>query len=226
MIYINKSADYSGCGIGKVIVISQEVEQIAAFYNNMTETDKANLQVFFDSLGTIKNKLTHLFLPLFSSNAEDCLYNCISKAKVYPKTGNSDYITFNQNTKTAYNNATSYSQVIFENAAGDNPTLIVSGVSGRISLGSKNTAYTTINNVPYHKIVFLSYIDENNRYIGNDTQYSSTSFSISTKSVYFFGNINTEGEGHRILALGDGLTLDEVLILRDAIIAFDNKYFD
>lgn len=82
MIITVKGADFSSCGIGKIVTtISDECKEIASHYSRLkTIEDMAVLQQFMDDLGYgveggIWSKLAYLFLPIFASTKEEMLYD-------------------------------------------------------------------------------------------------------------------------------------------------------
>ena len=82
MIITVKGADFSACGIGKIVTtISDECKKIAAHYSMLNTTeDLTVLQQFMDALGyglvdSIWGKLIYLYLPVFASSKEELLYD-------------------------------------------------------------------------------------------------------------------------------------------------------
>lgn len=101
MIVTVKGADFSTCGLGRIVTaISNECKEIASHYSMLkTPEDLVVLQQFMDDLGygledSIWGKLIYLYLPVFASSTEEMLYEVKSKsqksiaAAVYEKAGN------------------------------------------------------------------------------------------------------------------------------------------
>lgn len=101
MIVTVKGADFSTCGLGRIVTtISNECKEIASHYSMLkTQEDLAVLQQFMDDLGygledSIWGKLIYLYLPVFASSTEEMLYEVKSKSQksivnaVYEKAGN------------------------------------------------------------------------------------------------------------------------------------------
>lgn len=92
MIIVLKSADFSGNYVEQIqldVPVHEETETIAARYTGITDSTKANLNVFIDTLlnAGIYSKLKYLMLPLVANNVADALQNALSGSAV-GSTGN------------------------------------------------------------------------------------------------------------------------------------------
>lgn len=106
MIIINKNADFSGCGLGKITFkVSNEVNKLLdSLYDNLDFKYKLIFQQFVDEIGglngDIYNSIHRLVIPAFASNAKECYTDVITKEVFSSGGGNynkyADYITINK----------------------------------------------------------------------------------------------------------------------------------
>lgn len=86
MIIINKNADFSGCGLGKITFkVSNEVNELLdSLYENLDFKYKLIFQQFVDDIGgldgEIFNNLYRLVIPAFASNAKECYTDIVTKS--------------------------------------------------------------------------------------------------------------------------------------------------
>lgn len=99
MIITVKDADFSACGIGKIITtISDECKKIASHYQKLkTVEDMGALQQFMDDLGYgvkngIWNKAIFMTLPVFSSTLNEWEYDVIGDRLIYASGNNNGII--------------------------------------------------------------------------------------------------------------------------------------
>lgn len=106
MIIINKNADFSGCGLGKITFkVSNEVNELLdSLYENLDFKYKLIFQQFVDDIGgldgDIFNNLYRLVIPAFASNAKECYTDIVTKSVFTTGGGDykkyADYITINK----------------------------------------------------------------------------------------------------------------------------------
>jgi len=76
MIIKNLNADYSSCGIGKLITLSADTQTIISAYGKVLNLNqKGAIQTFFDSIAPFKSKFDILLLPILASTVQNGLYN-------------------------------------------------------------------------------------------------------------------------------------------------------
>lgn len=86
MIIINKNADFSGCGLGKITFkVSNEVNELLdSLYDNLDFKYKLIFQQFVDDIGGLNgdifNNLYRLVIPAFASNAKECYTDIVTKS--------------------------------------------------------------------------------------------------------------------------------------------------
>lgn len=86
MIIINKNADFSDCGLGKITFkVSNEVNELLdSLYDNLDFKYKLIFQQFVDGIGGLNgeifNNLYRLVIPAFASNAKECYTDIVTKA--------------------------------------------------------------------------------------------------------------------------------------------------
>lgn len=86
MIIINKNADFSGCGLGKLTFkVSSEVNSLLdSLYENLDFKYKLIFQQFVDDIGGLNgdifNNLYRLVIPAFASNAKECYTDIVTKS--------------------------------------------------------------------------------------------------------------------------------------------------
>lgn len=86
MIIINKNADFSGCGLGKITFkVSEEVNELLdSLYDNLDFKYKLIFQQFVDDIGGLNgdifNNLYRLVIPTFASNAKECYADIVTKS--------------------------------------------------------------------------------------------------------------------------------------------------
>ena len=95
MIIINKNADFSSCGLGKITFkVSKEVNELLdSLYDNLDFKYKLIFQQFVDDIGGLNgeifNNLYRLVIPAFASNAKECYTDIVTKSVF--TTGGGDY---------------------------------------------------------------------------------------------------------------------------------------
>lgn len=86
MIIINKNADFSGCGLGKITFkVSKEVNELLdSLYDNLDFKYKLIFQQFVDDIGGLNgdifNNLYRLVIPVFAANAKECYADIVTKS--------------------------------------------------------------------------------------------------------------------------------------------------
>lgn len=86
MIIINKNADFSGCGLGKITFkVSKEVNELLdSLYDNLDFKYKLIFQQFVDDIGGLNgdifNNLYRLVIPAFAANAKECYADIVTKS--------------------------------------------------------------------------------------------------------------------------------------------------
>ena len=86
MIIINKNADFSGCGLGKITLkVSDEVNELLdSLYDNLDFKYKLIFQQFVDDIGGLNgeifNNLYRLVIPAFAANAKECYTDIVTKS--------------------------------------------------------------------------------------------------------------------------------------------------
>lgn len=86
MIIINKNADFSGCGLGKITFkVSKEVNELLdSLYDNLDFKYKLIFQQFIDDIGGLNgdifNNLYRLVIPAFAANAKECYTDIVTKS--------------------------------------------------------------------------------------------------------------------------------------------------
>lgn len=86
MIIINKNADFSGCGLGKITFkVSKEVNELLdSLYDNLDFKYELIFQQFVDDIGGLNgeifNNLYRLVIPAFAANAKECYTDIVTKS--------------------------------------------------------------------------------------------------------------------------------------------------
>lgn len=106
MIIINKNADFSGCGLGKITLkVSNEVNELLdSIYDNLDFKYKLIFQQFVDDIGGLKGEIysnmLRLVVPAFAGNAKECYTDIILKSTFMSGGGDykkyANYITTNR----------------------------------------------------------------------------------------------------------------------------------
>lgn len=86
MIIINKNADFSSCGLGKITFkVSNEVNELLdSLYGGLDFRYKLIFQQFIDDIGGLNgdifNNLYRLVIPAFAANAKECYTDIVTKS--------------------------------------------------------------------------------------------------------------------------------------------------
>lgn len=71
MIFINNSADYSACGLGKAPIVAEETRQLLSGFTGITDKKALAFQDFLEAIGgtdgTIWNSIDRLYIPMFAN---------------------------------------------------------------------------------------------------------------------------------------------------------------
>ena len=104
MIIINKNADFSGCGLGKITFkVSKEVNELLdSLYDNLELRYKLVFQQFIDEIGGLNGEifssLYRLVIPAFANSAKECFTDVVTR-KVF-SSGGGTYDKYAENIET------------------------------------------------------------------------------------------------------------------------------
>lgn len=254
-IEVIAASDESAIG-DKVVMfpgeISNEVKTVMANYSKDDIYKQTALQYFFNKIGSIKDKLNHLILPIFAEDVNEAIYDLIAGSQFLPVSGVNG-LEFNASTKrvhlsaaTASGDWTGKCYALYDATDDFEGALtVVSATDGCslnfygavVGLNDASLGYYQPSSTNNRKIVGAGVVSHNgaNNYMrlgDSDISDKLTSYtelhSAWDRRPPIMGQSSPSDNtlGVRILVSSDQqLTSAEAKTLRDAVIALDNKYF-
>lgn len=126
MVIINRSADYSSCGIGKAPIVTDETKQLLAGFTGLTYDEEMAFQHFIEDIGgvngTIWSALSHLFIPVFANaSLKEAFFDVKGGSTHYPNSVITDenvssYYDLTDKGVVIKSGASNYANYVFKDA--------------------------------------------------------------------------------------------------------------
>lgn len=216
MVIINKGADYSALGLGRLFIpISEETENELKGFSAITQEQKEKFQNFKDEIGTeLWGKINIISMPLFASNADECYINAKDNSKFSVRTPSS--IHFNSSLKTVYWDADAGSRLMGMPIQNTIAVLTVKGEGWSCNFAGANNSSSGSS---------INYYSSAERYVSMTTDgtnvISLTDTMNKTGSIYRpndVQDISKVAEGYQVCILGATMTLEDLKKLKDAVL--------
>lgn len=242
-------------GLPKIIIVDDDTRAIMENYASAPSSAAYELQKFFVSVSSFRSKIKELYLPIFSSNVSESRYNAINGNTITAESNDASAYVFNSDNHTFYTqtNAANYAKKTFNNIGStvwgklsiaaivpidlytnwfksyiNNKTTVAVGnlpASPSVKFFGQKGYYNNDDETDTSGCDIRFYTDNG---IGNRTPMTQANAGDTAKCQLLgsWTSVQETSVGFRIFAIGEGLTDEEYVVLRGALLELDNAYYD
>lgn len=210
MIIINKGADYSACGLGKIPYFTPEIANMLSIYSKITNFQKYAFQKFIDDIGglngSIYQKIKTLIIPFYSNTSLEAITDVKGNNETVVNTTN---IVLSTRYSLVNNMLVQNSSDIPINIFSENSLLYSVSPFGIL----KNEVNETINN-------YISSVGDGNIMLNTANDLNIQKFDGTYNQNTYISKVTTKSKTSYVASGSTGIdSANQNVLIRDGVIS-------